>query len=116
MHGARSQSRYREMSELITDLDRFARGDWINPLGRVRLQSYARLLIRRHPRKVFGIGIAIMVALVWWLVSSVLRWADSLRSSLDSRIYRVTPSVLNKLSVENARMSIRHLKIRSVLP
>ena len=78
--------RYREMSELITDLDRFARGDWINPFGRVRLGAYSRLLVRRHPRKVFGIGIAIIIALVWWLVSSVLHWADSLRSSLDSEL------------------------------
>lgn len=82
------QARYREMSELITDLDRFARGDWINPIGRVQVRSYARLQVRRHPKAVFGLGLILVVLLTSWLITSLLHWADGLRSELDSYLNR----------------------------
>jgi serine/threonine protein kinase len=82
----RPEDRYQAMSEFITDLDRFTRGEWISPWGRVRFRSWLRYYVRAHPRtlwslaliSVAGLGVAASV----WLP----RLFDKERSSLEGRL------------------------------
>ncbi|HEX3132111.1 MAG TPA: serine/threonine-protein kinase, partial [Planctomycetota bacterium] len=47
------ENRYQAMSEFITDLDRFERGERIPFLGRVKVKSWARFQLRRRPKLVW---------------------------------------------------------------
>ena len=78
------EHRYREMSEFIGDLDRFARGDWINPFGRIRPERYLRFHLRQHPRVVYGSAIAAGLIMIMWLLSIFMTWADKTRAVLDN--------------------------------
>jgi serine/threonine protein kinase len=89
----RPEDRYQAMSELITDLDRFTRGEWLAPWGRVRLRSWIRHAVRSHPRIVWG-GIAagligVLAAALWWLP----RQFDDTRSALDRRLGQLEKAV-----------------------
>lgn len=62
----RPENRYQEMSDFIADLDRFARGDWISPLGRVPLRTGVRYYMQRHTKAiVIGGGIFVLIFLLW---------------------------------------------------
>jgi serine/threonine protein kinase len=74
----RMEDRYQAMSEFITDLDRFARGERIPFLGRVKVKSWLRFQMRRRPRLIWGVGIVLSLA----LVISTFIWAQN---ALDRR-------------------------------
>jgi hypothetical protein len=61
----RQEDRYQAMSEFITDLDRFTRGEPIGWWGRITPKRMLHFQVRRHPRLVYGsLGAAILLALV----------------------------------------------------
>ena len=64
------ENRYQAMSEFITDLDRFARGERIPFMGRVKVKSWFRFQLRRRPKLIWGGGIlaslVLVLALVLW--------------------------------------------------
>lgn len=60
------EDRYQGMSELITDLDRYSRGERIGFLGRVRVKSWVRFQLRRRPKLAWTLGgLAAAVVLVF---------------------------------------------------
>ncbi len=80
------EDRYQAMSEFIGDLDRWSRGDWISPVGRVHAISWLRYHKRRHPRLVWG---GVSVAVVLLLVCAallVLPLLDTQRRKLDQQL------------------------------
>jgi len=50
----RMEDRYQAMSELITDLDRYSRGEWVPWWGRVRVLNFWRYVRRCYPRVIWG--------------------------------------------------------------
>ncbi len=66
----RMEDRYQAMSEFITDLDRYSRGERIGFLGRVRARSWARFQLRRRPKLIWGAAVlsaaVVILAGVLW--------------------------------------------------
>jgi serine/threonine protein kinase len=62
----RQEERYQAMSDFITDLDRFTRGEPVHWWGRVNPRSLARFHLRRHPRLVWGsvAGVVLVLAIL----------------------------------------------------
>ena len=87
----RMEDRYQGMSEFITDLDRFARGERIPFLGRVKVNSWLRFQLRRRPRLIWGVGI--LLSLV--LIIVTFFWAQQ---ALDSRRWELKAK-LDKLEL-----------------
>lgn len=80
------EDRYQAMSEFIGDLDRWSRGEWISPVGRVHFTSWLRYHRRRHPRVVWGSLAVSMVALLALAVLLVLPLLDTQRRKLDDQL------------------------------
>ncbi len=82
------ENRYQAMSEFITDLDRFARGERIPFLGRVKAKSWIRFQLRRRPKLIWGGGIlmaaALLVTLILWTRSALDETRWSLKTQLDA--------------------------------
>ena len=82
------ENRYQAMSEFITDLDRFARGERIPFLGRVKVKSWLRFQLRRRPKLIWGGGIlmaaALLVTLIIWTRSALDETRWSLKTQLDA--------------------------------
>ena len=83
----RMEDRYQAMSEFITDLDRFQRGERIPFLGRVKVKSWARFQLRRRPKLVWGSASLILAmllgSLVWWAQGALDQVRGDLRRLLD---------------------------------
>jgi serine/threonine protein kinase len=74
----RMEDRYQAMSEFITDLDRFSRGDRIPFLGRVKVQAWVNFQLRRRPKLIWGM-ISLIAAVSLFIF---VLWA---REALDER-------------------------------
>ena len=88
-----ADDRYQSMSEFILDLDKYTRGEWISPLGRIRLGRYAYFLRERHPKIVYGVPIALGVCLSLWLAMMLPTWLDSKRREYNDRLIRLESAV-----------------------
>jgi len=84
----RPQDRYQEMSELVSDLDRFIRGDWIPALGRVGPARWLRHSRAVHPRLFWGLPLAALLLLSAWMVPFLQDVFDEQRQSLVRRLDR----------------------------
>lgn len=82
----RQEDRYQAMSEFIGDLDRWGRGEWISPIGRVRPRSWLRFQLRRHPRVVWGSVAAAAVAAIVAVALVVAPLLDGKRRQLDEQL------------------------------
>ncbi|TVR44420.1 MAG: hypothetical protein EA402_07020 [Planctomycetota bacterium] len=89
----RPEDRYQSMSELILDLDKFMRGEWISPFGRIRLRRYLLFLRERHPRVVYGIPVALGLVLAAWIAFNLPAWLDTKRREFDERLHRLQTTV-----------------------
>jgi len=85
--------RYQEMSELLNDLDRFARGEWISPVGRIQPRVWLRYFRSRHPRIVYGVPAAILVILLIWTATQAARWLDPKRGEWTRQLDRIAAEV-----------------------
>jgi serine/threonine protein kinase len=83
----RQEDRYQAMSEFITDLDRFARGERIPFLGRVKVKSWGRFQLRRRPKLIWGGGIlaatVLLLTLVLWARHALDETRRMLKRDLD---------------------------------
>lgn len=82
----RQEHRYQAMSEFITDLDRWSRGEWISPIGRIRLTSWMRFQRRRHPKLVWGSAAVLALVLATVLTLLVMPLLDTQRRKLDQQL------------------------------
>jgi serine/threonine protein kinase len=82
----RMEDRYQTMTEFVTDLDRFTRGEWVPMWGRVRLRSLVRYEIRRHPRLFRGTVLGLISAALIVLAIVLLPWFDSQGRSIDAQL------------------------------
>jgi serine/threonine protein kinase len=82
------ENRYQAMSEFITDLDRFSRGERIPFLGRVKVKSWLRFQLRRRPKLIWGGGIllaaGLLITLIIWTRSALDETRWSLKTQLDA--------------------------------
>lgn len=85
--------RYQSMSEFILDLDKFTRGEWISPLGRIRLKRYAYFLRERHPKLVYGIPAGLVLIFLLWLAMMLPTWLDKKRHEYEDRLARLNAKV-----------------------
>jgi hypothetical protein len=85
----RMEDRYQAMSELITDLDRFARGERIPFLGRVKVKSWLRFQLRRRPKLIWGGGFLAAASLVLVLVMWARHALDETRGLLLRELNRL---------------------------
>ncbi len=85
----RMEDRYQAMSEFITDLDRFTRGEWISPIGRVRPWDLLRFQVRYRPRLAWGsgVGAAALLCLAAWVW--VVPLFDARRRLADAQLDRL---------------------------
>ena len=89
----KADDRYQSMSEFILDLDKYTRGEWISPLGRIRLGRYAYFLRERHPKIVYGVPVALGVCLLVWLAMMLPTWLDSKRREYNERLIRLESAI-----------------------
>jgi serine/threonine protein kinase len=100
----RAEDRYQEMSELISDLDRFARGEWISPLGRIRPVTWLRYQRNRHTRLVYGIPLLILLLALTWFGLWASVFFDGQRSAYLNDLARLeTAEQMIGRSDENQR-------------
>ncbi len=89
----RMEDRYQGMSELITDLDRFARGERIGFWGRIGVGRWLLFQVRRHPQVLWGAvtlaAITVVVALSMWLP----RLLDGSRRDLEQKLQTLDHAV-----------------------
>jgi serine/threonine protein kinase len=83
------ENRYQAMSEFITDLDRYARGERIPFLGRVKVKSWARFQLRRRPKLIWGGGFLAAASLIFALVLWALHALDETRWTLKRELDRL---------------------------
>jgi serine/threonine protein kinase len=92
----RMEDRYQGMSELITDLDRYSRGEHLGFFGRVKVKSWARFQLRRRPKLAWSLGglmaATILMALGLVLVDLLDYPRRELRKQLD-RFERVVEGI-----------------------
>jgi serine/threonine protein kinase len=83
----RMDDRYQAMSEFITDLDRYSRGERIPFIGRVRLKSWVRFQLRRRPKLIWGVSSLIaasaLLAAVLWAREAFDETRNNIRKQLD---------------------------------
>jgi serine/threonine protein kinase len=89
----RQEDRYQAMSEFITDLDRFARGEAIGWWGRVNPRSLLRFQVRRHPKLVWGSCAAAVLVLITLAALWVPRLLDNDRRELGRKLTAVENQV-----------------------
>ncbi len=89
----RQEDRYQAMSELITDLDRFARGEHIGWWGRVRPRRLLRFQVRRHPRLVYGSLGAVILLVVVLALAWVPKLLDDTRRQYKKRLDAIDTQV-----------------------
>ena len=94
----RQEERYQQMSELLSDLDRWQRGEWINPIGHLTLRRYWRYLVNRHPKALLAVGATVAVIGAIWLLLVLKESFDTVRRSLDDSLASFETAVVN---VEN---------------
>ncbi len=82
----RMEDRYQAMSDLVHDLDRFTRGEWIGLWGRVRLRDWLRFQTRFRPRTVWGLGLGTAGAAVLAVWLLVLPLFDARRNALIAQL------------------------------
>jgi serine/threonine protein kinase len=106
----RMEDRYQAMSEFITDLDRFARGDRIPFLGRVKAKSWLRFLLRRRPKLIWGglslAATALVVAIAFWANNAL----DEGRGTLEKQLGRLETVVRNIETKAQCQPSREELK------
>ncbi len=89
----RMEDRYQAMSEFITDLDRYTRGEWITFWGRVKMRAWLRYVVRSHPRTLWSL-VAVVVAVVGvTLTISVQQLLDVDRRSYDKDLAQLARDV-----------------------
>lgn len=76
----RPEERYQEMSELIGDLDRYSRGEWIAGFTRIAPRRLLRHAVASHPRLAWSVPAVAVLLLLLWVVPPLLRWLDDTRS------------------------------------
>ncbi len=87
------ENRYQAMSEFITDLDRFARGERIPFLGRVKVKSWGRFQLRRRPKLIWGGGFLAAASLLLGLVLWARHTLDETRGILAYELPRLETAV-----------------------
>ncbi|MDA3959942.1 MAG: serine/threonine-protein kinase [Planctomycetota bacterium] len=75
----RPEERYQEMSELIGDLDRYSRGEWLPAITRVSPRRIARHALVTHPRLAWGIPAIVLCLLLMWSIPLLIKVMDSNR-------------------------------------
>lgn len=78
--------RYQHMSAFIADLDRWQRGGYITPWGRIRFQRWLRHVRNRYPRAITAAMIGGCIVLLLWLVLAVRRWSDTVRTETEAEL------------------------------
>ncbi|MBA3707944.1 MAG: serine/threonine protein kinase [Planctomycetes bacterium] len=89
----RPEDRYQTMSEFITDLDRFTRGEALGWWGRVRPNSLLRFQVRRHPRMVYGSIVAAVLAVIVVASLTVPKLLDSQRREYAKKLAQIEEQV-----------------------
>ena len=102
----RQEDRYQAMSELIGDLDRFTRGDWISPWGRVHFRSWLRYYVRSHPRTLWTLALLAMAGLAVAAAIWLPRQFDNDRKSLDRRLTQLEQAAAAVASANPAERSV----------
>jgi serine/threonine protein kinase len=83
----RMEDRYQAMSEFITDLDRYSRGDRIPFIGRVRLKNWARFQLRRRPKLIWGASVLVVCTALISLILFIVDQLDFNRRELQKRLH-----------------------------
>jgi serine/threonine protein kinase len=91
----RQEDRYQAMSELIGDLDRWGRGEWIPPWGHVGVRNWTRYQLRRHPKAIWGSLAGSALVLITVLVLVLLPYLDTQRQDLEERLRYLEQVVVN---------------------
>jgi serine/threonine protein kinase len=113
----RQEERYQSMAELIADLDRYARGEWIPFWGRVRVKSWLRFCIRAYPKALWSaVAMAIVVAglLLYVWVPRIFDpqrtlWSNQL-SSLERSLRDIGPQGAQRQLGRDERKSLGELR------
>ena len=84
----RMEDRYQGMSELITDLDRYSRGERIGFLGRVQVKNWGRFQLRRRPKLAWSLGVAATIVVLGLLILLVSELLDDHRRDLRRKLDR----------------------------
>ncbi len=121
----RMEDRYQAMSEFITDLDRFSRGERIPFIGRVRLKSWVRFQLRRRPKLIWGASTlaaaTALLALGLWAREALDEYKRDFRKRLDNLAVVVgkiesrrqsQPSKLEKKDIDSLEQSLGQSKDR----
>ena len=82
----RPDERYQEMSDMIRDLDRYGRGEWIPAITHVSPKRMIRHLIQAHPKLSWGLPLVLVAMLVAWLVILMPEWLDKTRQYYDAEL------------------------------
>ncbi len=89
----RQEDRYQAMSDFITDLDRFTRGEPIGWFKRVNTRALLRFHLRRHPRLVWGAATVLAAVLIACSVLWIMQMMDANRHILNEELDKVTAQV-----------------------
>ncbi len=87
------EDRYQTMSEFITDLDRFTRGEAVGWWRRVNPRSLLRFQVRRHPRMIYGALCAAILTAVIIAALTVPKMLDRDRREYDRKLTRIDAQV-----------------------
>jgi len=82
----RPEERYQEMSELIGDLDRYARGEWLPWFTRIHPRRQLRHLVQTHPRLAWGVPAAVLLLLLVWAGFAVPELLDKNRRHYEAEL------------------------------
>ena len=82
----RPQHRYSGMASFIRDLDRFSRGEWISPVGRISPRRWARYQLQCHPHLSWGLPLGLFVICALWVAVNVPVWFDEERKEVNRQL------------------------------
>jgi serine/threonine protein kinase len=85
----RQEDRYQAMSEFITDLDRFVRGERVGFFGRVKMRAWFHFQLRRRPKLAWSIGGLLATGIIALLGMTIRTALDDTRRELRQQIDRV---------------------------
>ncbi len=101
------EARYQAMSEFITDLDRFTRGEPVGWFKRVDPRALLRFHLRRHPRLVWGAATVLAAVLVAFSVLWIMQMLDATRHILNEELAKVEAQV-NDMEANRRRWILDH--------
>ncbi|TVR14456.1 MAG: serine/threonine protein kinase [Planctomycetota bacterium] len=84
-----ADDRYQSMSELILDLDKYSRGEWISPWGRIGFKRYLHFMRERHPKFVWGVPLTLAALFFIWIASMLPTWLDDDWRTYQQRLDRL---------------------------